>query len=143
MERNPTESESIKTGIPIIEKGLLVLEVPENSPAFESGIKGIVKNKETNKIEKIGDIIIGINDENIDNPINLYKILNKYKPKDKIKLKYLRNNIKYTVDLILGNYKGTTFTKLENERGVDFDNDSRKIDIPLKNLEPKIEPKLN
>ena len=73
MERNPTESESIKTGIPIIEKGLLVLEVPENSPAFESGIKGIVKNKETNKIEKIGDIIIGINDENIDNPINLYK----------------------------------------------------------------------
>ena len=143
MERNPTESESIKTGIPIIEKGLLVLEVPENSPAFESGIKGIVKNKETNKIEKIGDIIIGINDENIDNPINLYKILNKYKPKDKIKLKYLRNNIKYTVDLILGNYKGTTFTKLENERGIDFDNDSRKIDIPLKNLEPKIEPKLN
>lgn len=143
MERNPTESESIKTGIPIIDKGILVLEVPKNSPAFESGIKGVVKNKETNKIEKLGDIIIGINDENIDNPKNLYKILNKYKPNNKIKLKYLRNNIKYTVDLILGNYKGTTFTKLKNERGDDFDKDSIKIDIPLKNLEAKREPKLN
>lgn len=143
MERNPTESESIKSGIPIIEKGLLVLEVPENSPAYESGIRGIVKNKETNKIEKIGDIIIGINNDKIDNPNDLYKILNKYKPNDKIILKYLRNNIEYNVNLILGNYKGTTFTKLENERGIDFDKDSRKIDIPLKDLEPKIEPKLN
>lgn len=143
MERNPTESESIKSGIPIIEKGLLVLEVPENSPAYESGIRGIVKNKETNKIEKIGDIIIGINNDKIDNPKDLYKILNKYKPNDKIILKYLRNNIEYNVNLILGNYKGTTFTKLENERGIDFDKDSRKIDIPLKDLEPKIEPKLN
>ena len=46
-------------------------------------------------------------------------------------------------NLVLGNYKGATFTKLENERGVDFDKNSRKIDIPLKDLEPKIEPKLN
>ena len=143
MERNPSESESLKSGLPLIKKGLLILEVPNDSPAIDSGLRGIKTNNETKKIERIGDIIIGIDNYEINNPIDLYSILKNYKPGDKIKLKYLRNNIEYITDLILGNYKGATFTKLENERGVEFDKKSRKIDIPLKNLEPKIEPKLN
>ena len=143
MERNPSESESLKSGLPLIKKGLLILEVPNDSPAIDAGLQGIKTNNETKKIERIGDIIIGIDNYEVKNPIDLYSILKKYKPGDKIKLKYLRNNIEYITDLILGNYKGTTFTKLENERGIEFDKKGRKIDIPLKNLEPKIEPKLN
>ena len=143
MERNPSESESLKSGLPLIKQGLLILEVPNDSPAIDAGLQGIKTNNETKKIERIGDIIIGIDNYEVKNPIDLYSILKKYKPGDKIKLKYLRNNIEYITDLILGNYKGTTFTKLENERGIEFDKKGRKIDIPLKNLEPKIEPKLN
>ena len=143
MERNPSESESLKSGLPLIKQGLLILEVPNDSPAIDAGLQGIKTNNETKKIESIGDIIIGIDNYEVKNPIDLYSILKKYKPGDKIKLKYLRNNIEYITDLILGNYKGTTFTKLENERGIEFDKKGRKIDIPLKNLEPKIEPKLN
>ena len=143
MERNPSESESLKSGLPLIKKGLLILEVPNDSPAIDAGLQGIKTNNETKKIERIGDIIIGIDNYEVKNPIDLYSILKKYKPGDKIKLKYLRNDIEYITDLILGNYKGTTFTKLENERGIEFDKKGRKIDIPLKNLEPKIEPKLN
>ena len=143
MERNPSESESLKSGLPLIKQGLLILEVPNDSPAIDAGLQGIKTNNETKKIDIIGDIIIGIDNYEVKNPIDLYSILKKYKPGDKIKLKYLRNNIEYITDLILGNYKGTTFTKLENERGIEFDKKGRKIDIPLKNLEPKIEPKLN
>lgn len=143
MERNPSESESLKSGLPIIKKGLLILEVPNDSPAIDAGLQGIKKNNETQKIERVGDIIIGIDNNQINNPKDLYAILKNYKPGDKIKLKYLRDDKEYITDLVLGNYKGATFTKLENERGVDFDKKSRKIDIPLKNLEPKIEPKLN
>ena len=143
MERNPTESESLKSGLPIIKKGLLILEVPNDSPAIEAGLRGIKKNNETQKIELVGDIIVGIDNYEINSPTDLYAILRKYKPGDKIKLKYLRDDKEYITDLVLGNYKGTTFTKLENERGEDFDKKSRKIDIPLKNLEPIIEPKLN
>lgn len=143
MERNPSESESLKSGIPIIKKGLLILDVPNDSPAIDAGLQGIKKNNETQKIERVGDIIIGIDNNVINNPKDLYSILKKYKPSDKIKLKYIRNDKENVIDFVLGNYKGTTFTKLENERGVDFDKKSRKIDIPLKNLEPKIEPKLN
>jgi len=143
MERNPTESESLKSGLPIIEKGLLILDVPNDSPAIEAGLRGIKKNNETQKIEQVGDIIVGIDNNEINTPSDLYAILRKYKPGDRIKLKYLRENKEYITEMFLGNYKGTTFTKLENERGEDFDKKSRKIDIPLKNLEPKIEPKLN
>ena len=143
MERNPTESESLKSGLPIIKKGLLILEVPNDSPAIEAGLRGIKKNNETQKIELVGDIIVGIDNYEINSPTDLYAILRKYKPGDKIKLKFLRENKENITEMVLGNYKGTTFTKLENERGEDFDKKSRKIDIPLKNLEPKIEPKLN
>jgi hypothetical protein len=45
--------------------------------------------------------------------------------------------------LTLGNYKGATFTLLENERGKNFEEERKQVDIPLKNLEPVIEPKLN
>jgi hypothetical protein len=57
----------------------------------------------------------------------------------------LRNNKEYSTELILGNYKGTTFTMLENERGKNFDLGDKRdpVDIPLKNLEPVIQPKLN
>ena len=43
MERNPSESESLKSGIPIIKKGLLILDVPNDSPAIDAGLQGIKK----------------------------------------------------------------------------------------------------
>ena len=141
MERNPTELESEKTGIPIINKGILILEVPKDSPAELSGLKGMRFNNETKKVDGLGDIIIKINNDDINNPNDLNKILKKYKPDDVVDLKYIRDNKEQTTKLKLGKYKGTTFTKLESEKKLD--DDVRKIDIPLKDLEPKIEPKLN
>lgn len=145
MERNPSILESEKSGIPIIYKGVLILEVPPDSPAFEAGLRGIIRNKITNKIEKIGDIIISIDDKNIENPNNLNDILKLYKPGDIVRIKYNRDNIINEVNIKLGSYRGTAFTHLENERGNDFMEKSGKneLNIPLKNLEPKIEPKLN
>ena len=143
MERRPSVSESERSGIPIIDKGLLILEVSKDSPSIEGGLQGTKMNNETKKVEILGDVIIAIDNKNINEPNDLNNILKEYKPGDMINLKYLRNNIEYNTKIILGNYKGGTFTKLENERGNDFDKNTRKIDIPLKNLEPKIEPKLN
>lgn len=145
MERNPSILESEKSGIPIIEKGVLILEVPPDSPAFEAGLRGIVRNKLTNKIEKIGDIIISIDGKNIENPSNLNEILKLYKPDDVVMIKYSRDNIIKEAIIKLGSYRGAAFTQLENERGKDFLEKSGKneLNIPLKNLEPKIDPKLN
>ena len=143
MERIPTESESEKSGLPIINKGILILDIGKDSTALIAGLKGTKFNNITRKMEEIGDIIIGIDNYIINNPEDLSKTLKIYKPGETVNVKYIRNNKEYLTKLILDNYKGTTFTKLENERGNDFDKNTRKIDIPLKNLEPKIEPKLN
>ena len=145
MERNPSVVESEKSGIPIITKGILILDVPTNSPAYAAGLKGITRDEKTKRVSLIGDIIIAINNMPINNPDNLNTILKMFKPGDKISIKYLRNKKEYSTELILGNYKGTTFTMLENERGKNFDLEDKRtpVDIPLKNLEPVIQPKLN
>ena len=88
-------------------------------------------------------IILAINNISINNPDDLNTILKKFKPGDKINIKHLRINKEYNTDLVLGNYKGATFTLLENERGKNFEKERTPVNIPLKNLEPVIEPKLN
>jgi S1-C subfamily serine protease len=144
MERNPSVLESEKSGIPIIEKGLLILEVPDKSPAYDAGLRGVVKNNKTQRIESIGDIILSIDDSDIDNPNDLNVILKKYRPGDKVIVKYLRDNQIKKSELILGSYKGTTFTQLENERAATADaaDASTNVNIPLKNIEPAIQPRL-
>jgi S1-C subfamily serine protease len=144
MERNPSIVESEKSGIPIIEKGILVLDVPADSPAAAAGIKGVLRNETTKRVEQVGDIIIAIADKPVNNPNDLNNILKEFKPDDIVKIKYLRNKEEKETTLKLGSYKGTTFTQLENERGNDFaKREGNEVNIPLKNLEPKIEPKLN
>ena len=145
MERNPSVVESEKSGIPIITKGILILDVPTNSPAYAAGLKGVERDEKTKRVTQIGDIILAINNIPINNPDDLNSILKKFKPGDKINIKHQRINKEYNTDLILGNYKGTTFTMLENERGKNFDLEDKRtpVDIPLKNLEPVIQPKLN
>ena len=145
MERNPSIIESEKSGIPIITKGVLILDVQMDSPAYAAGLKGVERDGITKRVIQIGDIILAINNMPTNNSDDLNTILKKFKPKDKITVKYLRNKKEYSTELILGNYKGTTFTMLENERGKNFDLKDKRVpvDIPLKNLEPVIQPKLN
>lgn len=144
MERNPSLVESEKSGIPIIDKGVLILDVPPDSPAADAGIKGVTRNDKTKKVEQVGDIILAIDGKSINNPNDLNNILKDYKPDDIITIKYNRNNKEELTKLKLGSYKGTTFTQLENERGENFaKKEGKEVNIPLKNLEPKIDPKLN
>jgi len=141
MERNPSILESEKSGIPIIDKGLLILEVPEKSPAYDAGLRGITRDN-MQKIVNIGDIILSIDNNEIMGPNDLNLILKKYKPGDKVIIEYLRDNTIKKTELILGSYKGTTFTQLENERGKDFLDNVNNINIPLNNIEPTLQPKL-
>jgi len=144
MERNPTVVESEKSGVPIIDKGVLVLDVSSDSPAIDAGIRGVTRNEKTKRVEQVGDIIIAIDNKAINNPNDLNKILKDYKPDDMVNVRYLRNKEEKETKLKLGSYKGTTFTQLENERGNEFaKKEGNEVNIPLKNLEPKIEPKLN
>jgi S1-C subfamily serine protease len=141
MERNPTNIESEKSGIPIITKGVLILDVKINSPAYFAGLKGVERDEKTRRVTQIGDIILAINDMPINNSNDLNTILKKFKPGEKIIIKHMRINKEYNTELTLGNYKGSSFTLIENERGENFEEERKPYVpyvIPLKNLEPFI-----
>jgi len=73
-----------------ISKGVLVLEVPRDSTAKKAGLRG-TSRLPTGYIE-LGDIIVGINDQEINNESDLFKNLDNYQPGEKIELKILRLN---------------------------------------------------
>ena len=125
LERLPTAFESKQVGIPEIKKGIIVSSVPPNSSTGLIGIKKIGNNKVI-----IGDIIIGIDNNEINNSQDLFTILEKYKPYDKVKLKIIRDGKEMTKEITLITYKTKFYTNMT-------------VDIPLKNIAPQITPKMN
>lgn len=71
-----------------IGRGVLVLEVPEGSPAEKAGLKG-TRRTETGLVE-IGDIIIQVGDVIINTEANLFQALESFSPGDTVQVKVLR-----------------------------------------------------
>ena len=75
--------------------GILVGEVMDQSAAMEAGIK-------------VGDVIIAINNAPTHNTAQLQGEISKYRPGDKISVKYVRDNKTATTSVTLRNNQGTT-----------------------------------
>ena len=71
-----------------ITRGVLVLDVPPDSPAAKAGLKG-TRRTETGLVE-IGDIIIKVGTTLIDTEANLFEALEGFSPGDTIEIKVLR-----------------------------------------------------
>lgn len=69
-------------------EGVKINEVIAESPAFKAGLK-------------VNDIIIKINDDAIDNPEKLFETVGKYNAEDKIKLTYIRDGKRTTINVQL------------------------------------------
>jgi len=65
-----------------ISKGVLVLDVPPNSPAYKAGMKGTRRTEDG--LIQIGDIIIKINNDTINTESDLFTALEKYSPGDTV-----------------------------------------------------------
>ena len=86
-------------GITAVTKGVYVAAVSERSSAREAGIRE-------------GDVITAVNGVTTDNTAQLQEQVAKYRPGDKIKVTYIRDNKSNTVDIKLLNTQGnTTVTK--------------------------------
>mmetsp|Transcript_40663 Transcript_40663/g.95605 ORF Transcript_40663/g.95605 Transcript_40663/m.95605 type:complete len:470 (+) Transcript_40663:87-1496(+) len=144
LERLPTALESEKSGIPRIEKGVVVLEVPPNSPGASAGLKAVYRPPEKGAKPVLGDVIVGIDKYDIASPADLSETLAKFKPGDLVAVRTLRGpeQEKTTLKVKLGAFKGSSFTKLENERGADFAKDGQTINVPLGEIAPAMDPKL-
>jgi len=80
-------------------KGVLVLEVVEGSAAYKAGIRATTWD--TSGILKLGDFIIGINDEKIEAHGDLILALEKFKPGDRIIVRVLRDKQELELELVL------------------------------------------
>jgi len=75
-----------------IKKGILVLNVPNGSPAQLAGIRGTYRkmnNFADNNIV-LGDVIVGIDDDGIASESDLLKAIEKHKVGDVINVKVIR-----------------------------------------------------
>ena len=82
-------------GITAVNDGILVGEVVDRSAAMEAGIK-------------VGDVIVAINNAPTHNTAQLQGEISKYRPGDKITVKYIRDNKSHSVQLTLRNAQGNT-----------------------------------
>mmetsp|Transcript_18688 Transcript_18688/g.45130 ORF Transcript_18688/g.45130 Transcript_18688/m.45130 type:complete len:599 (+) Transcript_18688:157-1953(+) len=71
-----------------IGKGVLVLDVPPDSPAAKAGLKG-TRRTETGLVE-IGDIIVKVGSTVIESEANLFSALETYKPGDEVSVVVVR-----------------------------------------------------
>ena len=78
-----------------ITDGVVISYVFPDSPSEKSGLHGTTKNK-------LGDIILKLNDDNINDSNDLVLSLEKYKPGETIKLTIQRDGKRFVVDLTLG-----------------------------------------
>jgi S1-C subfamily serine protease len=80
-------------------KGALILDVAENSPEEQLGIRPTRRDRYGRLI--LGDIIVAVNDEPIISNNDLILALEQYKPGDKVKLTLQREEEKLEVELPL------------------------------------------
>lgn len=82
-------------GITAVNDGILVGEIVDRSAAMEGGLA-------------IGDVIIAINNSPTHNTAQLQGEISKYRPGDKISIKYIRDNKEHTTNVTLRNSQGDT-----------------------------------
>lgn len=80
-------------------RGIIVQKIIPNSPADRAGLKGTIRD-EYGRIH-LGDIIVSVDGKDIENYDDFYQILEKKKVGERIKLVFLRNSVKKTVDIQL------------------------------------------
>ena len=146
LERLPTPAEAERSGLPRIERGVVVLEVPASSPALAAGLQGVQRSPDPAvKKTTIGDVIVGVDDYPVNAPQDLAAALENYKPGERVKLRVLRGPAQEskTLTVALGSFRGSTFTGLESERpqaaaagaGVP-------LNVPLGEIAPRVTPRM-
>lgn len=81
--------------ITAVNDGLLVGEVVDRSAAKEAGIQA-------------GDVIIALNGKETHNSAQLMEQMNRFRPGDKVKITYVRDNKTHTTEATLYNNQGST-----------------------------------
>ncbi len=80
-------------------KGVPILKISRGAPAEKAGLQGVRRNKWGSVV--LGDVIIGLGSNVVENYDDLLSALEKYKPGDRVKLDYVRSGKVKQTQLIL------------------------------------------
>lgn len=90
-----TAKEAQERGITKVTEGLIVANVSDRSSAMEAGLKE-------------GDVIIAINGQPTHKTSQMMEAISRFRPGEKIKITYIRDNKEYTTEATLYNKSGNT-----------------------------------
>ncbi len=76
-----------------VERGVVIKNVEEGSPAARAGLRGtvLVRDGRVLRLRQLGDVIVGVGKTPIANRNDLYNTLEKYKAGDEVVITYLRD----------------------------------------------------
>lgn len=87
---------------PAAPQGVLVLGVAENGPAQRAGILGTSRDRYTGDVI-LGDVVTGLNGEEVKNSSDLYRVLDSLKVGDDVAIRVQRRGVgDITIDVTLG-----------------------------------------
>jgi S1-C subfamily serine protease len=96
----PADVESLGTQLQLpVTKGVLIASVQPGSAAANAGLRGVVRTEDGDL--EVGDIIVGIDGEKVDNNDDLYKILDKHKVGDNVSVEIYRQGRRTSVPVHL------------------------------------------
>jgi len=96
----PRDVETLQNQVRLpVTSGVLIWQVQPGGPAANAGLRGMVQT-EDGDIE-LGDIIVGLDGEKINNNDELYRALNKHQLGDSVSVEVFRNGTRMTVQVRL------------------------------------------
>lgn len=92
--------EAIKNQVELpVSEGTLIWQVAPGGPAANAGLRGLTQTD--NGDVEIGDIIVGIDNEKVDNTDDLYRVLNKRAIGEQVQVQIVRNGRRTSVPVRL------------------------------------------
>src|SRR5882762_552058 len=82
-----------------VSEGVVILQVLQGGPAANAGLRGITQTE--NGDYEVGDVIVGIDNEKVENTDGLYRILNKHAMGEQVQVQIVRNGRRASVPVRL------------------------------------------
>jgi S1-C subfamily serine protease len=97
---SPRDVESLGKQLQVpVDKGVVIVAIQPGSPAANAGLREVVQTEDGDL--ELGDIVVGIDGEKIDNNDDLYKALDKHKFGDTVNVEIYRKGRRTSVPVRL------------------------------------------
>jgi S1-C subfamily serine protease len=100
LAKVPRDVETLQNQVRLpVTSGVLIWWVQPGGPAANAGLRGMAETEDGDIV--LGDIIVGLDGEKINNNDDIYRALNKHQLGDSVSVEVFRNGTRMTVQVRL------------------------------------------